>query len=391
MTVLTPGANASLSSTSVKVILNWPTSAGVLDASAYLLTASGKVRGDKDMIFFNQRRDAAGSVAVLSSNAGSIAFQVETDRIPPGIERVVFCLAVETPGKTISSFNGISLAASGTAGSIATFDPDMSKASEAALIVAELYLRSGNWKIRAVAQGFNGGLAPLARSFGIDINETSAIPAPQAGLAPPPPVSAPKPISLSKITLDKAKPTVSLEKTGSSFGNIEINLNWTGGGTKSLFGKPKNIDLDLGCLYELQDGTIGAVQALGRIFGEYQVAPYIELSGDDRTGASLAGETLRVNGAQWGKIKRIALFAFIYEGAPNWGSTDGLVKVTMPNQPPIEFALQNGPNGLAFCGLALIENMGGTMKFTRIVDYFQGHKQYDERLSWGLQWSRGSK
>ncbi len=396
MTSLTQGANAPIATTAVKVAIDWPTATGSLDASAYLLTAAGKVRGDHDMVFFNQKAHPSAGVTMLAASNGSAVFEVATDRLPAEIEKIVFCLTVETPGKTIAAFNGLSLAA--TAGDAISFEPALAAASEAALMLAELYKRNGAWKIRAVAQGFNGGLAPLARSFGIEVDEPAPAaapppPPPAAAPPPPPPAAAPpsKPVSLSKITLDKARPTVSLEKQGSSFGAIAVNLNWTSRGGSGFFGKPKPLDLDLGCLFEMSDGRKGAVQALGRSFGSLDMPPFIALDRDDRTGSLEGGETLRINGSHWNDIRRIALYAFIYEGAPNWRSTDGVVTITMPNQPPVEMLMNEGRDGQGFCGLALIENIGGTMKFTRLLEYYRSHREYDERLGWGMKWQAGSK
>ena len=385
MTALTQGGNAAVTGSMVKVVLSWPTTKGALDASAYLLTSSGKVRGDADMVFFNQPDAEGGAVRVASRDSGSIAFEVTPARLSAAIERIVFCLTVDGAG-TMAGFHGASMAVTGDAAALATFDPDLSGATEAAMIFAELYLRNGAWKVRAVAQGFNGGLGPLATSFGIDIGD--AAPASPPVAAPPP--AAPKPISLSKITLDKAKPTVSLEKRGSSFGEITINLNWTSG-KGGMFGGSKKVDLDLGCLYELTDGRKGIVQALGNTFGDYRGEPFIELSGDDRTGAVAAGETLRINGGQWAAIKRVALFAYIYQGAPNWQATDGAITITMPDQPPIEVRLSDGPGNRGFCGIATIENAAGGIRFTRLIEYFVSHKEFDERVGWGMRWQAGSK
>lgn len=404
MTELTQGANVALNAAQVSVSMTWPTGAGSLDGSAYLLTASGKVRMDSDMVFYNQPSGADGAVTVASHNSGQITFGVDFSKMPAVIERIVFCLTVDAgqAAKTMSAFSGAALNASAVNGGVlGSFRPELGSATEAAMMMAELYLRNGQWKLRAVGQGFNGGLAPLARSFGIDVSDAEAAPSTQPTPAPvqtPPstPSATPPsaPINLSKITLDKAKPTISLEKRGETFGELSINLNWSAakqGGGGLFGGRPKSIDLDLGCLYELQDGFKGIVQALGDTFGDFNNEPYIALSGDDRTGAVTAGETLRVNGRKWSEIKRIALFAYIYEGVPNWQATDGVVTITMPGQPPIEIRMTEGQNGRGFCGLAVIENAGGTMKFTRLIEYFNGHQDFDRRVGWGMRWQAGSK
>lgn len=96
---------------------------------------------------------------------------------------------------------------------------DTAGRQEAALILGELYRRNNEWKFRFVAQGFNGGLKPLAEHFGVDVAaEPAAAPAPKP---------AESKISLSKISLSKEKPSISLSKRD-NFGEIRINLNWHG-------------------------------------------------------------------------------------------------------------------------------------------------------------------
>jgi tellurite resistance protein TerA len=202
----------------------------------------------------------------------------------------------------------------------------------------------------------------------------------------------PSKISLNKITLDKRQSSISLDKKA-DFGEIKINLNWNSGSKGGFLGlgKAKGIDLDLGCLYELQDGTRSVVQALGNKFGSYTRAPYIELMGDDRTGAVTDGEWLRINGAQWKEIKRILVFAYIYEGAPNWQATDGVITLYVPDQPPIEVRMNEEGGRLSMCGVALLENIAGAVKVSREVNFVAGHEKLDRAYGWGMRWTAGSK
>jgi tellurite resistance protein TerA len=133
------------------------------------------------------------------------------------------------------------------------------------------------------------------------------------------------------------------------------------------------------------------VQALGNVFGDYDTPPFVELSGDDRTGDVAQGETMRINGAHWAEIKRIAVFANIYDGVPNWQATDGVVTVTMPDQPPIEVRMTEGRNDRRLCGVVLIENDRGALKATRIVEYFRDQQKLDQKFGFGLRWVAGSK
>lgn len=385
MTDLQQGGNAPVPGDALAIAVGW-TSGVQADVSAYLLTAAGTVRGDADMVFYNQPEGGGGGIRFVAAN-GKGAFDVDLVRLPPEIERIVFCVTIhdaQARGETLALLDGAEITVAPRAGGdVVRFRPQLAGAREAAMTFGELYRRNGQWKFRAVGQGFNGGLAPLARSFGIDVADD----APAAAVPPPPP---PRPVNLSKVTLEKRGQTVSLEKRGSSFGEITINLNWSRG-RKGMFGGGSAIDLDLGCLFELNDGRKSAVQALGNAFGSLVQPPYIALSGDDRTGDVSQGETLRINGAFWTQIKRVAVFANIYDGVPNWQQTDGVVLVTTPDQPPIEIRLTEGRNDYRLCGIVLIENDGGRIKLTRIVEYFHSTRLLDETLGWGLQWVAGRK
>ena len=400
MTELQQGGNAPVSSSKITVKIDGTPMAGVdLDVSAYLLGETGKVRGDEDMVFYNQPSGADGAVR-FSKDGGALGlFEVDLGRLPPTIARIVFCVTIDEAAARRQTLAQLSNARI-SAGDIA-FTPTLASATEAAMTFGELYLRNGAWKFRAVGQGFNGGLAPLARSFGIDVAEETAPVTPSLPSPPPPPAapsspvpaaappSAARPISLSKVSLDKPGQAISLEKRGSSFGEISVNLNWSRG-KKGFFGGSA-VDLDLGCLLEMADGNKSVVQALGRMFGSYHEWPYIALDGDDRSGDVSSGETMRINGAHWAKIKRIAIFANIYDGAPNWNTTDGVVTVTMPDQPPIEVRMTEGRNDKRLCGVVLLENVGGTLKASRIVDYFRDQSDLDRAFGWGLNWRAGSK
>ena len=126
-------------------------------------------------------------------------------------------------------------------------------------------------------------------------------------------------------------------------------------------------------------------------FGSFFDPPFIQLDGDDRTGDVSQGETMRINGAEWQWIRRVAIFANIYDGVPNWQQTDGVVTVTMPDQPPIEVRMTEGRNNQRLCGVVMLENVGGTLKATRIVEYYRDQSELDRAHNWGMRWVAGSK
>lgn len=203
-------------------------------------------------------------------------------------------------------------------------------------------------------------------------------------------------VSLSKVTLTKSAPSISLAKGQGASGQMRINLNWaqTAAPTKGLFRKARSsgVDLDLAALWELQDGRKGVVQALGNAFGSLDSAPYVMLDGDDRSGQNAAGETLTVNLDRLSEIKRVLVFAFIYEGTPNWAAADGVVTLHPIGAAPIEIRLDETSNSAITCAIAMLTNDGGALRVDREVRYINGSQaELDKSYGWGMQWAKGRK
>ena len=385
-----------------------------VDVSCFGLDAGDRLSDDRYMVFYNQLA-SPGDAVRLELGAGRARFNVKLDALPSSIAKLVFVAAIDG-AQTMRALGASSL----SVGSALRFPwSGADFGDEKAVIVAEIYRRDGQWRFGAVGQGFNGGLSALLKHFG----GTEAAPAAPAPAAPAP--AAPK-ISLSKVTLEKRGDKVSLDKRGSAgFGRIHVNLNWNQSGNMApapapvpeksgLLGRLSGalsgglggaagtrrrsggIDLDLGCMFELADGRKGLVQALGNAWGDYDHAPFIKLDADDRTGASSNGENLWINGDQFAQIRRAIIFSFIYEGVPNWSATDGVVTIAVPNQPPIEVRLDQGGKQM-MCAIAMIENQGGQLSVTKMVEYFEqegrtsAHELMDRRFGFGLRWKTGSK
>jgi tellurite resistance protein TerA len=204
-------------------------------------------------------------------------------------------------------------------------------------------------------------------------------------------------VSLSKITLTKSAPSVSLTKRGATGGQLRVNLQWSAGEQQSrgLFGKRRGgaIDLDLGCLWEFADGSKGVVQALGNAFqAPYQGTPIIRLDGDDRSGSATGGENMFIDLSRVDEIRRILVFTFIYEGVPNWASADGVVTLHPAAGPEIEVRLDEPDPSSPTCVIAMLENQGGDLVVRREVRYIRGGQaDIDAAYGWGMEWARGRK
>lgn len=220
----------------------------------------------------------------------------------------------------------------------------------------------------------------------IDYNKRSQ-PAPPAApaAAPAPPTGG------GTVSLTKDRPTVSLSKRGGASGQMRVNLNWQSGKAGGLFRKSQSIDLDLACLWELTDGRKGVVQALGNAFGSLQAPPFVLLEGDDRSGAQAGGENLVINLDHLDQIRRILVFAFIYEGAPAWDRAQAVVTMFPVGAAPIEIRLDES-SGMRTVALAMLENDGGQLSVRRENRYINGSQaELDRQYGWGMSWKAGRK
>jgi stress response protein SCP2 len=198
--MLQPGQNLPLNTTELTLRLHYAASftlRGDVDTSVFLLDAAGKVSGDADFIFFNQPTTANCSVVMQSMPQGC-TINLDLMKIAASVSKIAVTLVIDGD-EAINALNSLSL----TAENIAQFSPETHGRGEKALILAEIYRHNGGWKLRALGQGFNGGLEPLARHYGVDIAQPDTQPA------------APTVVSLEKKLQQKAPRLVSLAKNAS--------------------------------------------------------------------------------------------------------------------------------------------------------------------------------
>ncbi|WP_328846982.1 TerD family protein [Streptomyces sp. NBC_00258] len=424
------GSNVPVPTTGLRVELGWRAGPGVPDADASaLLLASGKVRSDGDFVFYNQANHSSGAVRHEGKRKVDGQFNdtliVDLARVEPGIETVV--LAASTDGGTFGQVPGLYIrvldAQQGT--EVARFDSEGASV-ETAFVLGEFYRRQGAWKFRAVGQGYSSGLAGLATDFGISVDEPQqAAPAPvappSAPMAPPvtvPPVTAAPvtpppappapptaPVRLTKVTLTKEAPSVSLTKQGGTSGVMRVNLNWQVrkqfSGWQAKLGRAvamhADLDLDLCALYELSDGSKGVVQALGNAFGALHQPPFIHLDGDDRTGASTSGENLSINLDHTRNFRRVLIFVTIYAGARSFADLDATVTLQPLNGAPVDFSLGECTVPSTVCALALITNTGSDLVVQREARFLvpdrgvSPQRTVDYAYGWGMNWTPGRK
>jgi tellurium resistance protein TerD len=187
---LNKGGNLSLSKqapglTRILVGLGWDTRSSDgqdfdLDASAFLLKEGDKVRSDSDFIFYNQLKSTDGSVEHTGDNltgegeGDDEVIKVDLSRVPPEVQKISVAVTIHDAearrqnfGMVTNAFIRIVNEAGGT--EIARYDLSEDASTETAMIFGEVYRNGPEWKFRAVGQGYNGGLGPLARNFGVNV------------------------------------------------------------------------------------------------------------------------------------------------------------------------------------------------------------------------------
>jgi tellurium resistance protein TerD len=186
---LSKGGNVSLSKeepglSKISIGLGWDARAtdGAdfdLDASAFMLGETGKVRSDADFIFYNQLRSVDGSVEHTGDNltgegeGDDESIRVDLGKVPAEIHKLAISVTIHDAEARRQNFGMVQnafirIVNDATGREVARYDLAEDYSTETALIFGEVYRHGEDWKFRAVGQGFQGGLAPLARNFGVN-------------------------------------------------------------------------------------------------------------------------------------------------------------------------------------------------------------------------------
>jgi tellurium resistance protein TerD len=187
---LSKGGNVSLSKeapglTAITIGLGWDARStdGAdfdLDASAFLLKEDGKVRTGGDFIFYNNLKSADGSVEHTGDNLTGAGegddetIKVNLASVPADLQKITVAVTIHEADQRRQNFGMVSNAFIRVVNQadnkeIARFDLSEDMSTETAMIFGEVYRHSGEWKFKAIGQGFSGGLGPLARSFGVEV------------------------------------------------------------------------------------------------------------------------------------------------------------------------------------------------------------------------------
>lgn len=187
---LSKGGNVSLSKEApgldqIMIGLGWDVRATDgkdfdLDASAFLLAASGRVRSDADFCFYNNLNAAGGAVIHQGDNRTGAGdgddeqVQITLSKLPSDVDKVALVVTIHEGEANGQSFGQVSnayirLVDEKSGKEVVRFDLSEDASVETAMILGEVYRHGGDWKFRAVGQGYKGGLGPLASNFGVNV------------------------------------------------------------------------------------------------------------------------------------------------------------------------------------------------------------------------------
>ena len=175
-----------------------------LDIALFGLDSEGKLSNEAYMIFYNQPQSPCGSLKLSQNDGQIVSFDINVATLTPQIERLVLTLTIDGH-QTMAQLPAMAINLQSQQQTVASFPIDGSMfQQEKALMALELYKKDNIWRMNAVGQGFNGGLAALIKHFGGEVAE--AVPNQAAPTTP----------QLSKIDLKKKISLEKAEKTGNA-------------------------------------------------------------------------------------------------------------------------------------------------------------------------------
>ena len=147
-----------------------------VDVVAFLLDANEQVTNDADFVFYNQPVSDDGAVRLSEDGSSEQGVRIDLDQVPSWCHRIEVAAAITGSG-TFGDVGAIVVEADagddmiGRSRPIATATLDAAT-TERTMLVASMYRRGEVWRLRAIGQGYDTGLAELAGSFGVDVSES---------------------------------------------------------------------------------------------------------------------------------------------------------------------------------------------------------------------------
>jgi len=150
-----------------------------LDAVAFLVNKDGKATGDNSFIFYNNKQDSSGSIVLSGDNrtgegeGDDETIKINLAAVPAEVEKIAICINIHEAESRNQNFGQVSnsfvrVVNDDNGEELLRYDLSEDYSIETGLVAAEIYRHNGEWKFSAVGSGFQGGLAALAASYGLN-------------------------------------------------------------------------------------------------------------------------------------------------------------------------------------------------------------------------------
>lgn len=151
-----------------------------LDASIFMLGSSGKVRSDSDFIFYNNANSACGSVSHTGDNrtgegeGDDESLIIDLTKVPSDVDKMAITVTIHDAQKNGQNFGQVDnsfvrVVNEDNGAEVTRYDLTEDYSIETAMVFGEIYRKDGEWKFKAVGQGYEGGLAAMCNTYGIKI------------------------------------------------------------------------------------------------------------------------------------------------------------------------------------------------------------------------------
>jgi tellurium resistance protein TerD len=172
---LEKGQREQINVPSFRVGLGWDSNQNAtgeafdVDASVFLLDASGKLSNDSNFVFFNNLSSPCGAVVHSGDNLTGAGdgddelITVNLDKIASNIEAIAFVVTIHKAADRRQNFGQIRnsfirIMNEGNNEEILKYELDEDFSIETAVEFGRLYKRNNEWKFEAVGIGMKGGL-----------------------------------------------------------------------------------------------------------------------------------------------------------------------------------------------------------------------------------------
>lgn len=286
-----------------------------VDASAFLLSGSGKCDQDENFIFYGNPVSSSEALSYSKKDhVNQCDFNISLKKLGSSIERISIALTIHEGDQLGYHFDQVSqirldILNSKTQQSYYTFEFGSGLTQETALVAGELYLHNGEWKFSAIGSGFFGGLTDLCKNYGLEVVEAD-----HSEMENSPSTSNESPAK-SEVAV-----TSSMEKKVFPL-NIELKKEETVAIQKSptvvaqLKWNNPDKDLDFYCFYITKDNKVGKVYY--KNLGSNKTSPYIVLDGDSKNGGT---ETITIHRTENIKYVLFAAYSAFTNGTGSFNS-----------------------------------------------------------------------